>query len=311
MRGGPLSEKRIINLVNRRFIPFFFNVGKNGEGYDDDAKKFIARFDKRFSSSTVPTPPVWVVTGDGKLLGTINNYMVKEKFFSALQEIMKKHPKYFEENQEEKDLLKQAEDTKDGNILFKAGQITEELGLYDKAKSYFKQAENIEGFKSKSSLELAKISRYEMNWDDAEKYRKLVVDKDYEAEVCMEEAHHLLSKKNYKECKELLVKTIKKFPLSKRLGEMHFYAGVSCFFLKESDWANFHWCWVMVNIPDDYYYMRCYLASTHEAMPYQNPELGGAKGKTIMISHAKADAARDRAMNDYKKLNDEFEKDLK
>ena len=90
------------------------------------------------------------------------------------------------------------------------------------------------------------------------------------------------------------------------MGELHFYAGVACFFLKQKDWANFHWGWVMKNLANDHHYMRCYLAATADAMPYPNPELGGYRSSSRMISHQLADAARDKAMQDYERLKDEY-----
>ena len=58
----------------------------------------------------------------------------------------------------------------------------------------------------------------------------------------------------------------------------------------------------LANAPDNHIYMRAYMASTAEAMPYPSPELGGSRSSNNMISHQRADAARDRAMGDYERL---------
>ncbi len=104
------------------------------------------------------------------------------------------------------------------------------------------------------------------------------------------------------------MEAITAYPKSARMGELHFYAGVAAFHEGANDWANFHWCWVIVNIPEDHHYMRCYLAATADALIYPNPELGGYTSGTRMISHALADRARDAAMKDYKRLKVKFRK---
>ena len=64
----------------------------------------------------------------------------------------------------------------------------------------------------------------------------------------------------------------------------------------------------MANLEDDYNYMRCYLAASSDAIPWANPDLGGHRSSSGMVSHALADAARDKAMTDYKRLAGEFKK---
>jgi hypothetical protein len=57
------------------------------------------------------------------------------------------------------------------------------------------------------------------------------------------------------------------------------YAGVGAWFLKDYDWASYHWCWVVDNIPDDRLNRRCYIAAAYKGMPYPNPELDGFEAK--------------------------------
>ena len=35
------------------------------------------------------------------------------------------------------------------------------------------------------------------------------------------------------------------------LSAAHFYAGVACWFEGDRDWAKFHWCHVVTELPDD------------------------------------------------------------
>ncbi len=288
MRGGPLAERRVIDLLNRRFIAFYFNIGKSGSGYDADAAALIAEVDPRFGGRAVPTPPVWVFTPDLKLLGTIDNYAPKDAYFEALRGFLRKHP----------DSNAMSEDEKKGI----GGKLWEELGEYDKARDAYAS-----GGKPESSLGLARIARYEKQWDEAERrLSALTGKKGFEADLAMERAYSMLAKKDYAKAKATLVEAIKAYPRAKRLGELHFYAGVANFFLDQRDWANFHWGWVMENLPEDYNYMRCYFAASADAMPYPNPELGGYRSKGGMVTHDSANRARAKAMEDYQRLKGEF-----
>src|SRR5262249_46280127 len=116
----------------------------------------------------------------------------------------------------------------------------------------------------------------------------------------------LLADKKYEDVRTALDKHIKANPESKRMGEMHFYAGVACFFLKELDWAYYHWCWVVENIPDDHMQRRCYIAAAHKGMPYPNPELGGFQSnqrggniQVIQAAYSNARKAYERLKSSY------------
>ena len=41
MRAGAFADKRVIDLLNRRFVPYYFNTGGPGEGKNNDAAAFV------------------------------------------------------------------------------------------------------------------------------------------------------------------------------------------------------------------------------------------------------------------------------
>ena len=298
--------------MNRRFVAFYFNVGRGGLGYDADAAAFIARIDKRFSGRMVPTPPVWVFAPDGSKLTTISNYAPKDEFFGKLVALLREHPAFDQNAKDEQQALDAAKQKRrNAAAQLAAARINEELARYDQAIAGYERvvqlgARTAEG--ATAQLALARIGRYEKQWSRVKTHlgrlAKLpaTLREPLAADVAAEEGHRLLARKDYAGAYALLSRAAKAYPDTARMGELHFYAGVAAWFQEKKDWANFHWCWVMRNISDDYHYMRCYMAATADAMIYANPELGGYRSKSGRISHRLADAARDRAMLDYEKL---------
>jgi len=293
----------VIDLVNRRFVLFYFNVGKGQTGHDEEAAAFISAVDERFAGASVPTPPVWIFSPGEELLATIDNYTPKDEFFAALATVLDEHPELDLPTSREARILR-------GSDSLAAARVAEELGGYALAKKHYATA--IATDAAAAHLGLARIARYDRDASAVEEEltwleQNVGDDSPLASDVTMELAHLRLADQDYAGAREALVAAIKRWPDSPRMGEMHFYAGVAAFFLDERAWANFHWCWVMENIPGDYNYMRCYLAATSDAMPYPNPELGGHRGESNMISHQLADAARKRALADYRGLREEWE----
>jgi hypothetical protein len=302
----------VIELVNRRYIPFFFNVGARGQGYDKEAAEFIAKVDKRFSGPSVPTPPVWVFSPDGELITTIDNYTPKAKFYDAIRKVLRDHPALDADTDEEKAQFGagSAKDATPEQQLI-AARLNEELGRWAPADAGYTTVVKRDGTGAPGAaarLGLARLARYRTQWKGVDAQLKAIakLPKPIVAglleEPAVEQAHRLLAAKAYAKAYKTLVTAAREHPKATRLGEIHFYAGVAAFHLKQRPWANFHWCYVMKELPDDALYMRCYLAATVDAMPYANPELDGYRGKSRMISHQLADRARDEAMEEFAQL---------
>ncbi|MGE0432069.1 MAG: hypothetical protein AB7K09_06905 [Planctomycetota bacterium] len=313
LRGGPLAETRVINLLNRRFISFYFNVGRGGQGYDADAAAYIAKVDPRFGGNAVPTPPVWIFSPEGKLLATIDNFASKDVFFSSLLKVLQDHADYNRVTGDEQKLIDAAAaaNATDDERLAHA-QLLEQLGRESAAAGEYGKVAASAPAGSKATavaqLGIARLARLTQKWTTLDRALAAVEAANTDNrhgladEVAMERAYHLQADGKHKELREHLEAAVKAYPASKRLGEMHFTLGVACLLLDDAAWANYHFCWVMENLPADRLYMRCYLAASREAIPYPNPELGGFRSRNGMVSHALADRARDRAMQDYARL---------
>lgn len=289
LRGGPLADKRVIRLLNLRFVPFYFNVGQGQPGYDAQAKEVVVNIDDRFAGSSVPTPPVWVLTPDLQLVATIDNYTPRGPFFDELVRILDENPEFAEGGGDEEQ-----------RTGLPAARLAEDLGQYERALDLYTELDE-----PSALLGRARIARYRGEWDTAARLLSDLEDIGGEAwtdQILVELAHADLAAERFAEARDLLTTALLDHPDSPRLGEMHYYAGVAAFRSGEKDWANLHWWWVLENLPDDNQYMRCYLATAADAMPYPNPELGGYRSSARMISHALADECRATAREDYERL---------
>ena len=322
-RGGALAERRVIDLINRRFVPFFYNVGKGGCGYDADAAKFIHEFTSEFEGNAVAPPPIFLASPESKLLGQLDNFVHQDEFFSGLLKVLRENPEFNKPTDEEKAAL-DAGESKNASVaqLQAAARINEELGEYKDALRLYAAIVESAGLAAEDSvsatLALARIERYSKNWKLAEVWLDFL-DKKWsnpksrpttlDAELAMERAYSLLAAKNYDAARKLLVVAIKADPTHDRVPEMHYYAGLASYKLKRKEWANFHWGWVMVNAPDDRHYMRAYSAATNEASPFPNPDLDEGTFKSDGITQDSADAARAKVVAEYERLKDTFAND--
>ncbi len=264
----------------------------------------------------MPTPPVWVISPDKKLLDTIDNYTPKREFFNKLRKILDDNPKYDELRDEEQEVVdKASENTGDFTAQYKAGRLFEELGKYKKARKFYNRITGEDQTSANGAgaeLALARMARYEKDWDTAKKHlekcRTANKNNKYDLadNIAMEKAYRLLDEEKHEEARSLLVDTIQNHPDSERMGELQFYAGVANFFLDNRKWANYHWVWVMENIPRDFNYMKCYLTATVEAMPWGNPELDGYEGDTDRVNRKMVNRALKKSKQDYRDMKEKW-----
>jgi tetratricopeptide (TPR) repeat protein len=283
MRAGCFAETRVINLLNRRFVNFYYNTDQGPPtkdvGKDPAAKAFL----------NGKTKNKWAFfaafTAEGEPLGVTDVYATKDNTFDFLVGLLRENPEYDQFTKEEETLLaKAAAEANNLPAQLEAGKLLEDLGRYKEAEAYYRriiaQEANNETV-AEAYRGLMRMARYSRKWEPMEAFCRQIEERKggeqlrLQADVAMERAFRLNAESKYAEMRALLEKALKSHPDTKRRSELHFYAGVACFFLKEKDWAYYHWCWVVENLPDDRMTRRCFIAAAHEGMPYANPELGG------------------------------------
>ena len=311
MRAGCFAEKRVIDLLNRRFVPYFFNRGGPGKGHDKAAQKFTTGKTKN------PYAYFAAFTPSGKYLGETEIYADKDDVFGWLKKLLADHPEYAQATEYEKQLLEAGKDkqiSRESPLLASLAELNEELGEYTDAKRAYRRiaaADSSSEESAQAQLALLRIARYRKRWKEHQKLedglRAVDKNKVYSTDLAMERGYRLLARKNYQEMRNLLQPLTRSAISSQRLAEIHFYAGVACWFLEDRDWAKFHWCWIVENLPEDRLYMRAYVAAAAEIMPYPNPELANYKARGMIgTQHIVQEVRRSKRI--YKRMKPLFDK---
>jgi tetratricopeptide (TPR) repeat protein len=301
----------VIDLLNRRFVPFYYNVNASrgmgsraGQGADAAAAAFVKGKEDgpAFLAAFLP---------DGTHLGHTSMYGDKDEVFRFLRRLLDEHPAYDEPTEAEAAVLAA---TKDPRAQRERGRLLEELGRYEEARRAYGIA--VVTGDMDAILAYARIARYERDWKshaaaigwvlEREAAAKGLLDQD-RTPVVLERAYADVARGDYAGARKRLVETIKAQPAWPRVAELHFLAGVCAWFLHEKDWAHFHWVWIVKNRPDDRFFRRAYTAAAADGMPYANPELGGYEAPGNFGSHDRiADALRDATAHYEEKRYDFF-----
>lgn len=304
----------MIRLLNRRFVPFYYNTDNGrtplGEGKDPAAKAFTKTKTKN------PWAFFAAFTAAGEPVGVSDVYADKDVTFDFLVALLRENPEFDRYTKEEEAILARADAAgARAAARAEAGQLLEDLGRYPDAKRHFLaalRAGDDPAAVAEAHRGLLRMARHGRDWAGLEaRLREIEALAEPAAkplglgpDVAMERAFRLLAEKKYAEARALLHDAIKKYPDSKRQSEFHFSAGVASFFLKEKDRAYFHWCHVAETLPDDRLARRCYIAAAHEGMPYDNPELGGFRAAHAAGNIDVIRRAYERAKRVYDELKD-------
>lgn len=309
MRAGCFAERRVVDLLNRRFVPYFFNRGGPGKGHDEAARKFTV------GKTRNPYAYFAAFTPDGKYLGETGIYADKDAVFEWLLQQLQEHPEYAKPAEGEKQILEAADGAApDSPLMITVARLHEELGQYDEAKKAWRGlavSRDDADQSAEARLALMRIARYQRRWKEheaqEERLRKTDTAGKYAIDLAVEQGHRLLFRKKYPAARDLLQPLTRKATGSPRLAEAHFHAGVACWFAGDRDWARFHWCWIVENLPDDRLYMRAYVAAAAEIMPYPNPELGNFKANGMIgTQHIVNEVERSKKI--YRSLLPSYEK---
>jgi len=99
MRAGCFAENRVIELLNRRFVPYFFNRGGPGKGHDDAAQKFtVGKTRNKFAYFAAFKP-------DGTYSDEAHIYADKDTVFDWLRGLLADHSEYAKATDEEEALF--------------------------------------------------------------------------------------------------------------------------------------------------------------------------------------------------------------
>jgi hypothetical protein len=279
MRAGAFAETRVIELINRRFVPYFYNVSGHGEGASTEAKAFVA------DKTDNPFAFLAAFTADGEYVGETELYADKDDVFAWLVELLDEHPECNAPSPGERRVLAFLEQPgSDQAARFEAARLLEALGEYGRTDAAYEEllSAGAPQLAARAMLGRMRLARHRGRWERhalLEQGLRSVFEGDeldgVRAALEVETAHRLLAQEDYAGARARLEPLTLELAHAAEAAELHFLAGQACWFLGDRDQAKFHWCWVVEQRPDDRLQRRAYIAAAAEAMPYANPELGG------------------------------------
>ena len=282
MRGGPFSETRVIELLNRRFVPFYYNTGGPGLGKDPAATAF----------AKPKVPNQWAFFAafapDGAVLGVTEIYAGTDEVFEFLRALLRRHPEYDRDTAEEKALLARGGDAgqpADAAAALAAGRLAEELARHGEARGAYAAVveRGSDSERAAAYRGLLRITRYERDWPAHKAWLAAAsgsaAAKELLVDLVLEQGYRLMAHKRFAAARALLQPATRAAGGSSRLAELHYEAGRACWFMDDRDWAKLHWCWILEHLPDDRFAMRASLAAAADVFPYPNHELGGFAAK--------------------------------
>lgn len=201
MRAGAFADLRVIRLINRRFVPFFFNSGGPGLGLDENADEFIQSLAVDFEevpdlkilvdpddrkSNTIAYFAAFSATAESKVLGIADGwktekeaydlerlYPSKDDVFQFLLDVLESNPEFNQFTDAEKQIFARAESNPgDQGSVLSAANVWEELGQYEKAKPLYRHSLELGSSQPNNSKNLVtafqgllRIARHEKDWN--------------------------------------------------------------------------------------------------------------------------------------------------
>lgn len=223
LRAGPLSDARVIGLLNRRFVPLYFDLSDRGAAADPAARKFVVAARPNLGGRQVPTPPVLILTPEGKVLAETSNYGSTKQVLGMLVRVLKDHPEYNKPSAAEQAATSAME----------RARIQLDLQDLEGARKTLAREES-----EQAHYLLGHIARLQKRWGAMGKHLAQVKDAGLKDDARMERAYVLWHEKKYEE----LGVHLKDFPeQSNRYTEARYFQGLAAFHSGDKEQAQKLW----------------------------------------------------------------------
>ena len=273
LRSGPFSDERVVGLLNARFVPVYFDLGRGSPAADKDARNFVVKARKEFGGRSVSTPPVLIMTPDGEVVAEISNYATEAEMLRGLRKVLKEHPEYAGEAAAEakRSRLEQA---RVQDCLGNEQQVTALLGGVDGSAKCT----------AEETLFLAQVARRGGKHEDAAELLDSL-PAALASEVAIEKALLSWIKGDF----AAMVKPLTGYPKAgARSAEASYYAGLAQFHLGESKQARATWKQLVKAHGDNRWSYRAdwaYTQATNKRKAKQRRMFTTVGSKTLLGRH--------------------------
>lgn len=258
LRAGPLSDERVIRLINQRFVPFYFDLSNHGVMADPAARKFVVKANRRLGGQGVPTPNLMIMTPAGKVVGEVSNYGTTAQILEGLLRALDEHPQFDRPSEVEKNHC--------DDVM--AAEIKIDLLDYDGATRILNTL--VENRKMPPEVRghahylLGRLARMDRDWQRMDAHFGKVAVKDLANDVRMERAYRFWYEEDYEQLRDHL----DQFPKdSSRFTEAAYHLGLAQYHLGKKKQARKTWGACIKSCTQDPWIYRADWAHTQSKEP--------------------------------------------
>ncbi len=234
----------MINLANRRFVAFYFDLSPRGYAGDAEARSFVVAARKELGGASVPTPPLLFMTGEGKVVGEVSNYASPDAVLAKMLSVLKEHPQYDQPTEAEEAIEDPLQRAK---LLF-------ELCRYDEAAALLAEHDSDE-----ARYLLCHLARMRSDFDAMEQYASKIDDPVFADDVRMERAYRRWFAGEF----QALAAHLTEFPAeSPRYTEARYFEGLAHYHQGDTSAADEIWKQTITSCSQDPWIYRADWAYT-------------------------------------------------
>jgi len=93
-RAGLLGDEAIRRLVNRRFVPLYFDLDDGGAAADPAARAFVVAARPALGEGSVATPNALLMTPGGEVVLELDPYQAPPEFLAGLRSALRARPEF-------------------------------------------------------------------------------------------------------------------------------------------------------------------------------------------------------------------------
>lgn len=240
-------------LVNRRFIPFYFDLFPGGAAGDREAREFVVKMRPELGGMGVDTPPVLIMSPLGRVVAEADNYSTEDALYEALRKILRENPKWNRPSEEEVRIEREAEEGRIDSLLLAAehfldlGQTGRTRAAYERALAKLPPGPE----RDRASYGLGHALRLAGDFEEMERaFARIEGRGSWEEDLSIERAHALLCRGEFDELRGALT-PYQTRPPATRGAEALYLLGVARFHSGDAEGAKSLWRRIIETLPED------------------------------------------------------------